>query len=220
MTSIDGKIVQLPFSIDLESWRSYYHHLCDEYPDAKWTWDKGVEELDVREAVVKCTNTQERSMRGWMLQTNRTDDGEPSVMANSNVRPKQKYIELGLPLWSWRIDLPLGPVERLAESVPSVYRWTVYEMPANGITPTHIDDDENVLLIPLYWPEKGQEFLLEVDGEWQDWSDVFRADGRALLLDGHTPHWSCNRSNQTRVNIMARMPRTDLEQICSVKGVF
>jgi hypothetical protein len=219
LTPIDGKIIQLPFSIDLESWRSYHHHLCEEYPESKWTWDKGVEELDVREAIAKCTNSQERSVQGWMLQTNRIDDGEPSVMSNSNVRPLKKYKELGLPLWSWRIDLPLGPVEGLAQAVPSVYRWTVYEMPANGIVPTHIDYDENVLLIPLYWP-KGQQFLLEVDGEWQDWSDIFVADGRVLLLDGHTAHWSCNNSDMTRVNIMARIPREDLEQICSVKGVF
>ena len=205
MTSI---LQQLPFTIDLESWRSYYDLLCTEYSDSRWTWQKTEQDLS---EVVKdtCTNPQERAMRGWMLQTNRTDQGEPSILANSR----------GEAEWTWR-QLPLGPIQSLAAVIPYVYRWTVYEMPPQGITPAHVDPNERVLLIPLYWPEKGQEFLLEREGVWEDWSDSFRADGRVLLLDGHIPHWTCNRSDQVRVNIMARMPRHELDHILSVTDAF
>lgn len=191
---------KLNFDLDLNELIEYYNNVKTQHEDLNWTWEKNSIHID-EIAASECADPSQTLMHGWMMQSN---------MANPSIPPSM--LKTKHPTVDWySTELMFGVVKRLHERIPFAYRWTLFVLPPGGKVVSHVDPDQYVIIIPIQW-EPEALFILG------DTPYSFVADGSAYVLDVELPHNTVNNSNKDRVNLIARIPRSAINDLLAITG--
>jgi hypothetical protein len=204
MYNLDTAVRELNFTVDLKELEQYYTILKTQYEHLHWTWEKNSIHLE-ENAKNACVNLAETIMHGWPLQSDLADITIPPSMLKSKHKRTDWY----------NTELMFGITKRMQERIPYAYRWTFFVLPPKGQVPKHIDLDEYVVHLPLYWGEDAK-FILGDAPNSREYS--LPATGKAYVVDVEIPHETINNSTEDRVGLIFRIKRCDINKLLSVTG--
>ena len=196
------EVIKLNFTLDPSELTNYYDIVKTQYSHLNWTWENNSIHLD-DVAAGECAEKSQTLMHGWMMQSNMADSNMPPSM----LKTKHATID-----W-YDTDLMFGVVKRLREKIPFAYRWTLFVLPPSGQVVSHSDPDQYVIIIPIQWEPEALFMLGGVPYS-------FAADGSAYVLDVELPHDTINNSTKDRINLIARIPRDQIENLLAINGAI
>ena len=201
MHDLDASIQKLNFTVDLKSLEEFYKVLSTEHEHLRWKWEEHAGDLNT-----DVYNTNINKITGWLLQSDMEDPSiRPSMLKSKHARVP----------W-YNTELMFGLAARMYEKIPFAYRWTFFILPPGGHVVKHIDENEYVIHIPLFW-HKDAVFIMgdEVRKEF-----TFLPTGEAYCVDVEVHHETFNRSNENRVGMIFRIKRDRLQDLLAVTGHF
>ena len=144
-------------------------------------------------------------MHGWPLQSDMADPSIPPSMLKSKHKRTDWY----------NTELMFGVVKRIQEQIPYAYRWTFFVLPPTGRVVKHVDLNEYVIHLPLYWGDDAK-FILGDHPNARAYS--LPPTGKAYVVDVEIPHETVNNSTEDRVGLIFRIPRNRINDLFKVTG--
>lgn len=196
-------VTKLNFKVDINELCQYYDKLNTDYQHLDWSWEKCGNDIVKQWRNAAYEDPANLLTHGWAIQSNLKDITLPCPPWNISTHETVEYRNT---------ELAFGIVKRLQQSIPYSYRWSVSVQPPGGKVSRHTDqEDEYTVWLPIY--TSGPTITFDSDYELD-------ADGSAYLLNTTKSHETYNSSKQTRVTVIFRLNKKNVDHLLSLNGVI
>lgn len=196
-------VTKLNFKVDINELRQYYDKLNTDFQHLDWSWEKCGNDIVKQWRDAAYEDPANLLTHGWAIQSNLKDITLPCPPWNISTHETVEYRNT---------ELAFGIIERLQQSIPYSYRWSVSVQPQGGKVTKHTDaKDEYTVWLPIY--TSGPAITFDKDYELE-------ADGSAYILDTTQEHHTFNSSKQDRVTIIFRLKQGNLNNLLSLEGII